>query len=243
MLRSVLVLMLLAAMPARAADIMVLAPGTMGPGLKALGDSWSAETGNSVKFTLGTVGGAKTNALGAMPADLVVLPVDEFRDIGGKLKNGPATPLGWARFGLAVKKGAPRPDISTLAKFIAVLKASSGLLYADPAGGSYSGARAEAMLKRPDFSGVNPLPKTGSPASRVAAGDGDFGAGVLSEEINVPGVEVAGPFPKELAMDIHYEAAVLAKSGTPDVATAFLRYLARPEAAQAWKTSGIDPAN
>ena len=240
MIRTILILTLLAGLPANAAEIMVLSPGTMGPGLKALADAWSAETGNSVKFMLGTVGGAKTNASGALPADLVVLPVGEFPGIAAKLKNAPV-PLGWARFGLAVKAGAPHPDISTLAKFIAVLKASSGLLYDDPVDGSYSGGRADAMLKLPDFAGVKALARPGAPAKRVAAGEASYSAGVLSEEINVPGVEVAGPFPKGLAMDIHYEGAVLAKTQAPDEAAAFLLYLSRPQAAAAWKTSGIDP--
>ena len=243
MIRAIFVLTLLMALPVRAAELMVLAPGTMGPGLKALAETWSAETGNSVKFTLGTVGGAKTNAIGDMPADLLVVPVGEFSGIAAKLKYGPPIPVGWARFWLAVKKGAPHPDISTLAKFIAVLKASSGLIYADPSGGSYSGARAEAMLKRPDFTGVKGLARTGAPAARVAAGEADYGAGVLSEEINVAGVEVAGPFPKELAMDIDYRGAVLAKTKEPDAAAAFLHYIARPESGAAWKAAGIDPAN
>ncbi len=235
-----LLLMVLAA-PAQAVELMVFSPGTMGNGLKALGAAWAKETGNTVNFTLGTVGAAKTNALGDKPGDLIVVPVGEFPDMAGKIQGRPA-PLGWARFGLAVKKGAPHPDISTLAKFIAVLKNSSGLLYADPAGGSYSGARAEAMLKRPDFAGITGLPRTGAPAARVAAGEGEFGAGVLSEEIDVAGAEVGGMFPKELNMDIDYRGAVLNKSKEPAAAASFLRYLARPEAAALWKSAGIDPA-
>jgi molybdate transport system substrate-binding protein len=228
----------LAPCPAFAADITVLTSAVTAPVLRALATSWMAATGNNVIFKVGSVGGTVTN-VGSVPADLVLLPPDAMTQVAGKLKAASITPIASAKFGLAVKKGAPHPDISTVAKFAAVLKASTGIQFNDPAFGSASGAAVAEMLKRPEFAGVIARPMREIPGTAVAKGDADFAGGTLSEELPIEGAEVAGPFPVSLGMHLDFSGALLADAAQPDAAAAFLAYMKTPAAAPAWQASGF----
>jgi len=115
------------------ADITVFTSGGTNPGLRTLSAAWTAETGKQVTIVGGTVTKARDNVKNKVPGDLVLLPLPELKEVAANLKPGPFTPVGRVDFGLAVKAGTPHPDISTLPKFIAVLKAASGVGFTDPA--------------------------------------------------------------------------------------------------------------
>ncbi len=240
MKRLAFLLMIAAALPsgAFAADITVLTSAVTSPVLKILAANWSAASGNTVTFKVSSVGGTVTN-VGAGPADLILLPPDAMAQVSGKLKAGSLTSLVSAKFGLAVKKGGPHPDISTIEKFAAVLKASSGIQFNDPNFGSASGAAVAQMLKRPEFAGVIARPMREIPGTAVAKGDAEFAGGTLSEELSVDGAEVAGPFPDSLGMHLDFSGAVLADAPQPDAAALFLAYMKTPAAMPAWQANGF----
>lgn len=236
----VLLLMLGSAIPsaASAAELMVLTSAVTAPVLRNMAASWAAATGNTVNFKVGSVGGTVAN-VGTVPADIVLLPPDAMAQVSGKLKAASLAAVSSAKFGLAVKKGGPHPDISTVEKFAAVLKASSGIQFNDPAIGSASGAAVAEMLKRPEFQGVVARPMREIPGTAVAKGDAEFAGGTLSEELSVEGAEVAGPFPESLGMHLDFSGAILADSPQPDAAAAFLAYMKSAAAKPAWQTGGF----
>jgi molybdate transport system substrate-binding protein len=221
-----------------AAEITVLTSGVTASALRAVAANWMTATSNTVIFKTGTVGGTVTN-VGSVPADLVLLPPDAMAQVTAKLKADTLTPVVSAKYGLAVKKGAPHPDISTVAKFAAVLKASSGIQFNDPASGSASGAAVAEMLKRPEFAGVIARPMREMPGAAVAKGDADFAGGTLSEELPIAGAEIAGPFPDSLGMHLDFSGAILADAPQPAAATAFLSYLKTSAAAPVWQANGF----
>lgn len=222
------------------ADITVFTSGGTNPGLRTLSAAWTAETGKQVTIVGGTVTKARDNVKNKVPGDLVLLPLPELKEVAANLKPGPFTSIGRVDFGLAVKAGAPHPDISTLPKFIAVLKGASGVGFTDPARGSAAGKMVADLLARPDFAGVKPVPIAGTPGQAVARDGLLYALGPISEEVTVPGVEVAGLMPKEVEMHFDYTGAVTGYAAQPDEAQAFLTYITRPQARAAWKETGVD---
>jgi len=240
MLSSMVVLLTLPCACPAWADITVFTSGGTNPGLRVLSAAWTAETGKQVNIVGGTVTRARDNVKDKMPGDLVILPLPELKEVAANLKPGPFTPVGRVNFGLAVKAGAPHPDISTLPKFIAVLKGASGVGFTDPARGSAAGKMVAELLARPEFAGVKPMPIAGTPGLAIARDGIQYALGPISEEVTVPGVEVAGVMPKEVEMHFDYTAAVLGYAAQPDEAAAFLAYITRPQARAAWKETGVD---
>ena len=241
MIRTTLAAALLLMVPCAAhADITVFTSGGTNPGLRTLSAAWTAETGKQVTIVGGTVTRARDNAKNKVPGDLVLLPMPDLTEVAANLKSGSITQVGRVNFGLAVKAGASHPDISTLPKFIAVLKGASGVGFTDPARGSAAGKMVADLLARPDFAGVKPMPIAGTPGLAVARDGIQYALGPISEEVTVPGVEVAGIMPKEVEMHFDYAGAVLGYAAQSDEAAAFLAYITRPMARSIWKVTGVE---
>ena len=235
------VLAVLLPLSAEAADITVFAPGITTAGLRKLANAWMIETGNRVNLVGGTVGAVKNDVTSGMPGDIVMVPAEELKDkqIAAKLKPGTTAPVGRILFGLIVKAGAPHPDISTVKKFAAALKAASGVGFNDPASQSLGGQMVYAMLMRPEFKGVNGVPLKQGAAGGVADGTVPMAAGTRSEQLGNPNIELVGLFPEALKMHIDMSAAVLVDSKAPEAAQQFVHYIARAEAAAAWNDCGV----
>ena len=240
MLRTMLAALALLTPGAAWADITVLTSGGTFPGLRTLSASWTAETGKQVAIVGGTVTRARDNVQNKVPGDLVLLPLPQFDEVSANFKPGTAKPIGRVHFGLAVKAGTPHPDISTLPKFIAVVKAGSGVGFTDPARGSAAGKWVADLLAQPEYAGVKPMPIAGTPGQAVARDGIQYGMGPISEEVTVPGVEVVGTLPGTIAKHFDYSAAVLGHAMQADEAAAFLAYITRPEARAVWKSTGVE---
>lgn len=233
-------LIALSSLGARAADITVFSPGIVNGPLNKLAASWTAQTGNKVTITGGNVGRIRTAVNTDVPADLVFAPSADIRELAPKLKPGSARPLGRINFGIVVKAGGHHPDISTQEKFVAFTKQAGVLAYANPAVGSLSGAMVEEMLKRPEFTGVRPLPIKGMIGDAIVRGDAEFGAGAISEHLMAKDAEVVGRLPDSLGLHIDVSVAVLNIAAAPNEAAAFLAYVTAPAAQAVWTAGGID---
>jgi molybdate transport system substrate-binding protein len=225
---------------AQAADITVYSPGIVNGPLRQLAAAWTAETGNKVTIAGNNVGRIRTAvSTDAVPADVVVAPTADFKDFTPKLAAGSTRPLGRIIFGVVVKKGGAKPDISTKEKFIAFVRRAGVLAHADPKVGSLTGGMVEEMLKRPEFAGVESRPIRGMIGDAIVRGDAEYGGGAITEEVMAKDAEVVGPFPDEMGLHVDVSAAVLKVSAAPAEAEAFLRYVTRPEAAKVWKDGGV----
>jgi molybdate transport system substrate-binding protein len=231
-------MILLTMATAHAAELTVFSSGVTHAALVRLADAWARQTGNSVNVTNGNVGVMVEYANSERPGDLVLLRPDDMAGVSARLVPGTATLIGRALFGLAAKAGAPRPDISTVEKFAAALRAAESLGH--PSGTSMSGAMIAAMLKRPEFAGVKEIALAENAETIAARGDAQYGAGTISEELSNPGAELVGLFPDALDMHIDFSAAVLARTGAREAALSFLRFITSPAAATAWHACGIE---
>ena len=227
------------------ADIRVITPGVVfASGLPDLGAAFTKGTGKKVGIV--TVGmGTIVEEMGKKtpPPDVIVLPFQLMTTLSldGGVMPGTIVPLGRNRMGLAVKAGAPHPDISTVDKLAAVLKSAKAVMRSNPASRTMVATLIDDVLKRPEFAGVNAPPSTkGEGGQALAAGEGDMAIQTISQILPYKEIELVGPLPKELGAWIDTTIAVSARATHPDDARAFIRYLLRPESNTVWKPKGLE---
>lgn len=229
-------------LPAYAVDIKIMVPGPTYAGMNALAQSFNTENAPTLKAVLigGTVGTIRKDVATGMLADIVILPAADMDALGkaGGIQPGSRVEMGRVGFGLAVRSGAPHPDISTPEKFRAVLLAAKSVSYNDPAIGSLGGVVIAEILARPEFAGVKASPSGGARAVQV--GNAEIALQSLSELVGRDGVELVGLVPAYLDAHIDFAAAVLSHAADPAGAAQFLHYIMRPEATSVWKAHGVD---
>jgi molybdate transport system substrate-binding protein len=226
---------------AKAAELKVLAGGSMTDSLREIGPQFEHATGHKLVFLFAGTPELIRQATSGAPFDLGVVPIDVMKDAAARAKFGPTTDISRVGYGVAFKSGAPKPDVGTPdAMKAALLQARSVALYPDSAAGAY-------VMKTFDRLGIGEAMKAktkpqppGQIATAVANGDAELGL-FLTNLLIAPGVEFAGPFPAELQNDLVFVGAVAADSKEADAAKAFVAYLKTPEAAAVFKAKGVKP--
>jgi molybdate transport system substrate-binding protein len=163
----------------------------------------------------------------------------------GKVIAGTGTPIASSGMGVAVLKGAPKPDISTPEKFKQALLNAKAVAYTDPAGGGASGVAFAKVLDRLGIAGeINAKAKLGRgvpSASFVVKGEADLAVQQLPELMGVQGVEIVGPLPGDLQSVTYFAAGVHAGSANPDAGRALIKFMQTPEAIAVIKAKGLEP--
>lgn len=238
-MRMLLTLILLGAMTlaAGAAEITVITPGITAPVLQKLARQWQAQSGHAAHLAVAGIPATEARAKTG-PGDVVFLPPQALAGLGARVKAESVVRLPSVKFALVVRKGAAHPDISTVEKLAAALKAAPGVAFNDPSG-SAAGRQIAGLLQRPEFAGVVARPVI-SPAEAFRPGGPGVYAGVVSEALTVPEVEVAGTFPASLGWGFDFSGAVLADAKEPAAAQAFLDYVTAPAQRPAWTAAGFE---
>jgi len=150
--------------------------------------------------------------------------------------------------GIAVRKGAPKPDVSSPAALRRVLLAAKTVGHAVPAGGSITAAHIQGVFQRLGIAEqVTPKVKlaAGGPNGRVSvlvsSGEAEIGLQQVSELLSNPEVEVIGMLPVELQQITIYSAGVTANARESEAAKRLIKALTAPSAASIYKTKGLDP--
>ena len=232
--------------PVQAAELQVLTPPVVyNAGLKELAEDFTKQTGIPVTLKVGellkipeTVHAQATDVFFLETALMAGLPPDDVA------KAEPPLELGRVHIGLAVKAGAPHPDISTVPKLVAALKSAKvGVAYSnpDPARGSMVAKMVDTMLKRPEFAGVHGvISSKGNGVSGLINGEGDMALQLESEILDHKDVALVGSLPDELKAYIDISVAVSSKAADPADARAFIAFVTRPQASALWKAKGLD---
>jgi molybdate transport system substrate-binding protein len=231
---------------APATEIRVISPGVVyNAGVLDLAEAFGKETGTKVTVTSSGMGRIVNDIKTVTPApDVIMLPFELMSTLSldGGVRPGTFTPLGRAEMGLAVRAGAPHPDISSVEKLAAALRGAKAVMRSNPAGGSMVARVIEQnVIKRPEFAGVNsPVSTRGEGGQALARGEGDMALQAICEILPYKEIELVGPLPRELAAWIDMATAVSARSTNPDRALAFIRYITRPEATPVWTAKGLN---
>ena len=247
LLGAVFVMLGTPAMAQSATAIKVITPAvTANAGLRDLAMGFEKEMG--IKVEIQTLNMAKmVDELkgGTPPADIVFLPY-ALMDQAQTDKNvaaGSRINIGRVRIGLAIHKGDPAPDISTVDKLAAVLRASDGVMYSDPTSGSMEARIIDGMLNaHPEFAGVKrKISKNGEGGQAVARGEGQMALQLICEIVNHPdALTNVGPVPDSLGAYIDSAAAVTARTTHPKEAAQFLKYATQPGTYSLWLGKGLE---
>jgi molybdate transport system substrate-binding protein len=229
---------------AHAAELRVLAGGAMTAVWADVKPKFEQASGHKLDIFFGTTPNLIKEASSAKPFDVGVVPVEVMRDTAARAKFAAGATLDIARVGLgvAVRAGAPKPDIATAdALKAALLKAQS--IATLPA--SAAGAQVMKTFERLGVSDAikGKLQAKGAPAEIVAAvakGEAELGVFLLNV-LTAPGLDVVGPFPAELQQEIVFTAAPAVDTKQSDAAKALIAYLKSPEAMAIIKAKGMTP--
>jgi len=233
---------LLAGAAANAAEIIVVASGGPLPDvLGTLMPMFESATGNKVKISF-KGGPAITADIKQGAADLVVTnteAVDELATAGDVTGNG-KTLLMISKVGVAVKAGAPKPDISTPDRLKAALLAAKTVGYSQGASGQHFLTVIE-KLGIADAIKAKAVIAQGRPVgAAIASGEAEIGVQQVAELRPVPGTEVIGEMPADLQKQIPYSAGIVAKGKDPETARALVSFLRSEVALDVLRRKGMD---
>jgi molybdate transport system substrate-binding protein len=176
--------------------------------------------------------------------DVAILPPDMADDLmrRGKLAAGSRVDLGRTGLGVAVRRGAPKPDIGTVDQFRQALLAASTVAYAD---GGTSGGQVRNMLAQLGIADamtakLRPYPSGGA-LEALARGEVDLVVIGVSPIRDAPGVEFVGWLPADLQSYVVFTASIGAATTEPDATRTFVNVLTSPAAVAQFKAHGFEP--
>ena len=228
---------------AQAAEIHALITTAMKAAIDELVPKFERETGNPVGVSY-----VRPAASPGEPADVIVIDSGALDDLiwQGKVLPGP-TRIASTSIGICVRKGAPRPDVSTPEALKRALLAAKSIAHTAPAGGGITAAHIMKLFDRLGIAAeVTPKVKlaAGGPNGRVSvlvsSGEAEIGLQQVSELMSNPGVDVIGMLPAELQQITTYAAGVTASAKEPEAAKALIQALTAPSVAPAFKAKGLD---
>jgi molybdate transport system substrate-binding protein len=236
---------------AEAAELTVLSAFGMQSVLEDLGPKFERATGHTLAISFATGGATVKRAQDGETADVIIAL---RQGIDGLVKDGKAmtdnvTVLARSGIVVVVRKGAPKPDISSPDALKRTLLAAKSLSYVDPASGGASGIHFAKVLDRLGIANempsktVFPNPKTPAAVGVVVAnGEAEIGVHIIQEVIAVTGIDVVGPLPGDLQNTIVFAAAIMASAKDTEASKALVNFLRTPAAAAVIKAKGMEPA-
>jgi molybdate transport system substrate-binding protein len=175
--------------------------------------------------------------------DVVIVAGDVLDELimNGRVLAGSRVDLARSGIGMAVRAGAPKPDISSVEALRRTLLQAKSIAYSASVSGVYLSSELFQRLGIADqIMGKSRRIEGERVGAVVARGDAEIGFQQVSELLPVPGIDYVGPLPAEVQRVTVFSAGVAASSKNPDTARAFIRYLASPEAVGAITKTGLE---
>jgi molybdate transport system substrate-binding protein len=235
-------------------EVTLIAPGGIRAPIEQLIPGFEQKTGYKVKATFGSGGGSKQQVIRGDVFDVPIVqpPLPEVL-ASGNVVESTATPLASVAVGVAVKKGAPKPDISTIEAVKKMLLSAKSIVCPDAATGAAAGVSINEMLKRLGIDEqVEPRLKRIRGAGPGGAGGGNMVSAMVAKgeaeiamtfvsEMTDPGIDIVGTLPQEVLPWTPLVGFISTHSKNPEAAKALLQYLSSPVAAAAYKAAGMQP--
>ena len=162
---------------------------------------------------------------------------------------GSTVEIAKSSIGVAVPKGAPQPDLSSVEGFKRALLAAKSIACSKPVGGGQSGVHiakvfadlgiAEQMQAKAKYGAGG---AGGLAGLVVLRGEADIGIQQMAELMAVEGIDVVGPLPAEIQMVTPFVAAIPANASHAEAGRAVIAFLTTPEAKRVLKEKGLEPA-
>jgi molybdate transport system substrate-binding protein len=234
---------------AGAAEVRVMISGGLTAAYNALVPEFERASGHKVITAYGPSMGTTANAIPVRlergePADVLILVGYALGDL---IKKGKVVPdsrvdLVKSKIGVAVKSGAPKPDISSAEALKRALLAAKSVAYSDSASGVYISTEMFGKLGIVDEMKDKARKIPATPVAEIIAhGDAEIGFQQISELKPVAGIDIVGPLPDELQKVTVFSAGIASVSKEPDAGKALIKYLASPAASAILIKSGLEP--
>ena len=234
---------------ANAAEVRVMISGGLTAAFKALAPEFERTTGNKVLIAYGPSMGTTVNAIPVRlergePADVLIMVGYALGDLA---KNGKVIPdsrvdIVKSGIGVAVKAGAPKPDISSADTLKRALLDAKSVAYSDSASGVYVSSEMFKKLgienEMKDKAKMIPATPVGE---IVAHGDAEIGFQQISELKPVKGIDIVGPLPADLQKITVFSAGIATASKEPEAGKALIKFLTSKDASAEIVKSGLEP--
>jgi len=235
-------------------EVTLVAPGGIRSAVEQMAPGFEQKTGYKIKGTFLSGGGTKQEVVrgGAYDVPIVQPPYPDVL-ASGNVVEASATPLASVAVGVAVKKGAPRPDISTPEAVKKMLLAAKSISSPDASTGAAAVVSINEMLKKLGIDEqIEPKLKRVKGKGPGGAGGGDVAMAMVASgevevcltflsEMNDPGIDRVGALPREISPRTTLVGFIAAHAKNPEAAKALLQYLSSPAAAAVYKAIGMEP--
>lgn len=234
--------------PASAAEIRVLTAGAFKPIVLAITPEFEKQSGHKLIVDNDTAGALQRRILGGEAFDVAVVTPAVIQELTDKGKIVAGTPVNLARtaVGVAVKEGAPQPDIKTVESLKAALLAATKVAYIDPAAGGSSGIYFSKLLETMGIADAVKakavLVPGGLVAQRLVTGEADLAVHQISEILAVKGAALVGPLPREIQNYTTYAGGLGASAAQPEAAKALIAFLGGDVARRVLSEKGMESA-
>lgn len=227
-------------------EITLIAPGGIRAAVEQIIPGFERKSGFKVKATFGSGLGTKKQVADGEAFDVPIVqpPYPEVIASGNVIATS-AKPLATVSVGIAVRKGAPKPDISTPDAVKRTLLAAKSVSYPNAAGGAAAGVSFMDTLKKLGIADqmkatLKPAQGGAGAMAMVAKGEAEIGLTFLSE-MEDPGVDPVGPLPKQISPPTSLVGFISAHAKNPGGAKFLLDYLSSKDAAAVYKEHRMEP--
>jgi molybdate transport system substrate-binding protein len=232
-------------MPAASfAQVKVITSGGFSAAFREALPEFERTAGVTVTTTSGASQGSAPNTIGAqlrrgVPADVVIMSREGLSDLiaEGRIVSGTDVDLAQTPLGVAVRAGAPKPDISTVDAFKQTLLRAKSVTFASSTTGIYL---TTTLFPRLGIADALAAKSTTAAVAAVVSGEAELAIQPVSELLHVPGVDFVGTIPAEVQYVSVFAAAVVFGSKEVEASRRLIAFLASEHAAMAIKKSGME---
>jgi molybdate transport system substrate-binding protein len=230
-------------------EIKVLSTTAMKTSLDALAPEFERASGNKLGFFFGPSARIAKLVAEGEENDVAIVTAEGIEELikQGKIVPGTRVDIARSAMGLAVQKGAPKPDISSAQKFKEAMLAAKSLAMSNPVGGGQSGANLMKIFER---LGITEMMKgkttygPGGPAGLIGnfllRKEVEIGVQQMPELMAVPGIDIVGPLPPDIQSKTVFAAGLSTTAKNADGARALIAFLTSPAARKVMVANGLE---
>lgn len=232
-------------------EIKVASTTAMKTVFEDLAPAFERATGNRTSVELGPSLRLEKELGDGKAADVAIVSRKGVEDLTarGRLAAGSAVHIADSTIGIAVAKGAPKPDISSPENFKRAMLAAKSIACSKPVGGGQSGAHLAKVFGQLGITAAMEAKShygaggaAGLAGLVVLRGEAEIGIQQMAELMAVSGIDIVGPLPRELQSVTPFVAGISTNASHPEAAKALIAFLTTPEAKRVIKARGLEPA-
>lgn len=232
-------------------EIKVVSTTAMKTVFEELASAFERTTGNRTNVELGPSLRLEKELADGKTTDVAIVSRKGVEELTarGRIAAGSAVHIANSTIGVAVAKGAPKPDISSAESFKRAMLAAKSIACSKPVGGGQSGAHLAKVFEELGIAKqMQAKSKYGAGGAAglaglvVLRGEAEIGIQQMAELMAVSGIDIVGPLPRELQSITPFVAGISTSASHPEAAKALIAFLITPEAKRVIKAKGLEPA-